>query len=227
METFCWHRKCWSFVFNLLSFVVSSREENKSCLSIQCICKLIVIFALEISVSVLDICKYTNENTRSRTRFEQKWNLMESQPNMNWQNCWKYCDKSCHICLFIYCRLIKYSLFLMSCGMLNGLNCFPKYQPSHLCLSSHHYVMFSSMPSLAQPKLSWSQYFDNLDETDNFLFLRPASCLGPKTYRCSCLNCVCNAVIKYVSMFINNCLIALKTHLLSFTKLLIVDLCFA
>ena len=41
----------YSFLLNVLSFVVKSREENKSCLPIQCICNLTVIFVLEISVS--------------------------------------------------------------------------------------------------------------------------------------------------------------------------------
>ena len=55
------------FLFDSLSFVVTSREENKSYLLIQCIFNLMVTFVIEISASVLGISKYTNKNTRRLT----------------------------------------------------------------------------------------------------------------------------------------------------------------
>ena len=47
--------------FHLLSFVVTSRAENESCLPVQCVCNLMVIFVVEILVLVLGTGKYTNE----------------------------------------------------------------------------------------------------------------------------------------------------------------------
>ena len=54
------------FSFNLLSFVITSREEHVSCLPTECICNLILILCgRNISVS-----KKTNENSRTHTQFD-------------------------------------------------------------------------------------------------------------------------------------------------------------
>ena len=47
------------YLFHVFSFVVTSREENKSCILTECICNQIVIFLIEISVSVLRETRYS------------------------------------------------------------------------------------------------------------------------------------------------------------------------